>query len=595
MEPARDPGQAPESKIESSTQVLASIIEKTYVAYYEFDKQSIIQIAHSFDVTLLSKIKFETLSPKQIFYIAILLFARGTRAAKQQAHTLLKKAVTSWFLSIKNMDETTFSQVAFKQHSIVLYFLSSKESNSPHFIKCCLLYLSTVDKKLLIGYNRVLFYLRSHNPLYALYYCNELIKYSNSCETQKLLNCEVMPFYLLALSYLAIGNRDLALIELSKIFRKVNRNGLDYNAVFLLNLIEPVFAMPAILKKNIESGDAALLSSIIVGDELVADIKLKAESTQLGKGTYAAVHSQLTSEGHVCAVKYFRNHSEDVLKDSIGCAVEMVETRNLNRGIREATVLMSIKSRFIVSCYGIAVHDGRVAMVMERYRQNLFSFICDNSFSEYSAKKQLEYLFRIAYCLACALEYLYENNLLHRDIKLENILVDNEEQTGFVLADFGVAISVSSECMNHGYLTDEFCTSHGYRAPEVEEVLDEGDDDIFHVPTKEKRQATYSHASDIYSLGIVLRNVLCKCNQLSSQVKSRISKVIDACLKRDPHLRVNATRLVDMILLENGDVGCRFELGYQYYRHSVFHAYVQSPEQKPSPESNVSIPSIGSP
>lgn len=66
--------------------------------------------------------------------------------------------------------------------------------------------------------------------------------------------------------------------------------------------------------------------------------------------------------------------------------------------------------------------------------------------------------------IADALKYLYLNNIIHRDLKLQNILLTEKSETAMIkLADFGLA---------KRYETDEdlFETACGtpiYMAPEV--------------------------------------------------------------------------------------------------------------------------------
>ena len=80
-----------------------------------------------------------------------------------------------------------------------------------------------------------------------------------------------------------------------------------------------------------------------------------------------------------------------------------------------------------------------------------------------------------------ALHYAHSNNILHRDIKLENIFWDENEQC-YKLGDFGIAKYVEEGNAETIVYTD------GYGAPEIERCLD----------------TSYNATADIYSFGITL-------------------------------------------------------------------------------------------
>lgn len=63
--------------------------------------------------------------------------------------------------------------------------------------------------------------------------------------------------------------------------------------------------------------------------------------------------------------------------------------------------------------------------------------------------------------LALGLAYLHENNLVHRDLKLENVLMDKD---GYIkLCDFGLAKLLG--CASD--ITYTFCGTTEYLAPEI--------------------------------------------------------------------------------------------------------------------------------
>ena len=99
--------------------------------------------------------------------------------------------------------------------------------------------------------------------------------------------------------------------------------------------------------------------------------------------------------------------------------------------------------------------------------------------------------------LCLGVGYIHSRGIVHRDIKLENILLENTGQ--IKLCDFGVSTMVP---IDGTYLTE--CTGTPiYMAPEVVEcdakLLRENND-----APKKKRNEGYRFSCDVWSLGVVL-------------------------------------------------------------------------------------------
>jgi serine/threonine protein kinase len=98
-------------------------------------------------------------------------------------------------------------------------------------------------------------------------------------------------------------------------------------------------------------------------------------------------------------------------------------------------------------------------------------------------EQEIRFLFKQ---LVSALAYCHSRNVAHRDIKLENILL-NEEKTMVKLIDFGF-----STCIPNEKKVKLFCGTPSYMAPEI-------------VSKKE-----YSGPpADIWALGVLLFALLC--------------------------------------------------------------------------------------
>ena len=82
--------------------------------------------------------------------------------------------------------------------------------------------------------------------------------------------------------------------------------------------------------------------------------------------------------------------------------------------------------------------------------------------------------------IGAALKFLHNRNIIHRDVKLENVMLANRSKTA-KLADFGLA-----EIVNESAKAVKRAGTVGYAAPEL----------LMDVP--------YDTSSDIWSLGCLL-------------------------------------------------------------------------------------------
>nr|XP_050029183.1 testis-specific serine/threonine-protein kinase 3-like [Dermacentor andersoni] len=151
---------------------------------------------------------------------------------------------------------------------------------------------------------------------------------------------------------------------------------------------------------------------------------------------------------------------------------------------RELAIIPKLKHPNIIRVFDVLEIKRKVFVVMELATQGdlLLKITNDGRFSESKAFHYFEQI-----CDAVA--YLHRQNIVHRDLKCENILLSPKRQVK--LADFSFARHTHN-ANKRKVLSRTFCGSAAYAAPEV----------IQNIPYRPKRY-------DSWSLGVILYIMVC--------------------------------------------------------------------------------------
>ena len=133
----------------------------------------------------------------------------------------------------------------------------------------------------------------------------------------------------------------------------------------------------------------------------------------------------------------------------------------------EIEILRRLNHPIIIKMYEFFEDEKRVYMVLEK---------CDGGelFEQISKNKRLNENIAALICkqLFSALSYLHDNNIAHRDMKPENILLeDREDFINIKIIDFGTAVTIQknnkSKGRNNNWMLTDVVGSAYYIAPEV--------------------------------------------------------------------------------------------------------------------------------
>ncbi|KAF9485484.1 Pkinase-domain-containing protein [Pholiota conissans] len=176
----------------------------------------------------------------------------------------------------------------------------------------------------------------------------------------------------------------------------------------------------------------------------------------LGKGFSGHVRiARHSKTGQYAAIKIISKGSL-ASRVSLNRLADEVE-HNLLAVEREIVVMKLIDHPNVMKLYDVWETSSSLYLILEYVQGGeLFDYLCDNG--RRPTVEALDYFQQII----CAVDYCHRFNIAHRDLKLENILIDQD--SNIKVADFGMA---TWQDYSRGKLLKTSCGSPHYAAPEI--------------------------------------------------------------------------------------------------------------------------------
>ncbi|CAN0845694.1 Serine/threonine-protein kinase STY46 [Linum grandiflorum] len=233
-------------------------------------------------------------------------------------------------------------------------------------------------------------------------------------------------------------------------------------------------------------------------------------------------------------------------------AIKVIKSERVNTDMQkefaqEVFIMRKVRHKNVVQFIGACTKPPSLCIVTE--------FMSGGSVYDYLHKRKgvfkLPSLLKVAIDVSKGMDYLHQNNIIHRDLKAANILMDENEVVK--VADFGVA-RVKAQT---GVMTAETGT-YRWMAPEV----------IEHKP--------YDHKADVFSFGIVLWELLTGklpyeyLTPLQAAVgvvqkglrptipkhsNPKLTELLEKCWQQDPSLRPDFSEIIEILQHTAKEVG----------------------------------------
>ncbi|KXJ09929.1 testis-specific serine/threonine-protein kinase 1 [Exaiptasia diaphana] len=226
-------------------------------------------------------------------------------------------------------------------------------------------------------------------------------------------------------------------------------------------------------KKGAEEGKSDGHHSSLVGVSALLERYGYAIGEFLGKGSYAVVRKANS-----------RRYKKEVAIKII-CKKKAPEDFLTKFLPREIKVLKKIRHNNVLSLLEVIETNTRMYIITDLAANgDLLEYIRSHgALSEDRGKDMFQQL-------VSGVSYIHDNEIVHRDLKCENILLDKE--MNLIISDFGFAKDSIVTATGKKKLSHTYCGSYAYAPPEILKGI-----------------AYDATLADVWSMGVILYTMLC--------------------------------------------------------------------------------------
>ena len=225
---------------------------------------------------------------------------------------------------------------------------------------------------------------------------------------------------------------------------------------------------------------------------------------------------------------------------------------------REITIMKDIDHENIIKLYDVKKTSKFFCLILEYCNGGSISDCLDQYQEEHNAPFPEELVQYFMRQIVSALKYLHDKRIIHRDIKLDNILIhydseDDKKKKNLIKAKVKIIDFGFSRYLKKGELTNSICGAPTYLEPRILRILNK---------TENSKDYGYDEKADIWNLGNICYEMLTgTCAFDGESFKDLILKVemgdyflpstlsmeaatfLNGMLKYDPKKRLSAEQL----------------------------------------------------
>lgn len=287
------------------------------------------------------------------------------------------------------------------------------------------------------------------------------------------------------------------------------------------------------IENKVESAIQELLDSMVneTPELSTTDIKFKKSTNGkdfLGAGSFGKVYKG-TLGGKKVAVK-----------------IPNSRVTNMDEFVSEVKIMRKVIHPNVVMLIGAVISEDEVVIVSELMSMDLEQFLQSPAYKKTTNADRV----KIAKDVALGLNWLHGRNIVHRDLKLGNILLDEHKQAK--IADFGFSqIKKKTQQFFHDDVKPK--GNILYMAPEVMQLGD------------------FNEKADVYSYGLIMWEIMTGvlwdppqdyttaetykkfiCNlkrrpEIPQQVPSMLAKLIESCWAQSPENRPSMVNVISAL------------------------------------------------